>query len=221
MWTGICDICRKLRPSEACHEIPAVKPRRYPPLPSACYVSWNKRMIWTADVTKLALFQTGTVFFLRRSNTGTVQTGTVSSKTGAGFFMFHEGKEWSSQHSDTKKQVYPWGIIIPARRLGKFHQRCIYTRIQEALSWFEHGPEEDYVWGNWGWGYINNQTSKHLACLVAVALWVLLLWPRKFAFIFSDPQSWKIRHIIRANYQKISNDPKKIIISYNLKWSGK
>ena len=34
---------------------PAVVPRRYPSLPSACYVSWSQRMIWSAFLRAYAI----------------------------------------------------------------------------------------------------------------------------------------------------------------------
>ena len=45
MWTDICFIFRKLWRIER-RRIP-LNPRRHPSLPSACYVSWNQRMIWS------------------------------------------------------------------------------------------------------------------------------------------------------------------------------
>ena len=66
----------------------------------------------------------------------------------------------------------------PVRRLGEIHQRRLSTRIQEALSGFEHchGKEED---GGWGWWYVINKPGENTAC----AGWRLvhIQWPIKFA----------------------------------------
>ena len=46
-----------------------------------------------------------------------------------------------------------------ARRLDEVPELCVSTRIQVALTWFEHGPDKG---GGWGWWGLINQASEHL-----------------------------------------------------------